>query len=272
MSSRPAFKALGSAMTEMGACLMLRIGAILPTAVLLLALPHAALAFGNPVGVWTITADGTARQCRMQLREDVAEANGHPVAMPPACHHAFPILATVRNWAAVDDLHLTLNDDNGNAILVFEDEGGENFKAAGPDGSSYTLSPIGTAKPRPPIAATTAAAEPESRPKVTTGSGQALSITAVAGHYAVMRGPRDTGCMVTLDDQTKGPQATLKARLAPACRDQGIVIFDPVGWQLKAGHLVLTARKGHTTDLDRNEEGMWVKDATMGASLGLKRL
>ena len=271
MPNRPSSVLLRSALTAIRTSQALRIGITFPLAALALALPHAALAFSNPVGVWTIAADGTARQCRMQFREDVAEANGHPVAMPPACHHAFPILATVRSWAIVDDLHLTLNDENGNAILIFEDDGGGHFRAAESEGSSYTLVPVRSSRPRAPIVAASAVPEPAKLASV-PAPGPTLSITTVAGHYAVMRGPRDTGCMVTLDDQTKGPQATLKARLAPACRDQGIIVFDPVGWQLKAGHLVLTARKGHTADLDRNEAGVWVKDAKIGPSLGLKRL
>ena len=83
---------------------------------------------------------------------------------------------------------------------------------------------------------------------------------------------RDTGCMVTLDDNSAGPGKTLKARLAPACRDQGIVVFDPVGWQMVGGKLVLTARKGHTTELESHEDGSWMNDAKKGKTLSLKRI
>ena len=55
--------------------------------------------------------------------------------------------------------------------------------------------------------------------------------------------------MLTLESQAKGPGGK-KASLAPGCRDQGIVIFDPAGWQIVNGRLMLTARKGHKTDLD----------------------
>ena len=77
--------------------------------------------------------------------------------------------------------------------------------------------------------------------------------------------------MLTLDSQVKGPGGK-KASLAPGCRDQGIVIFDPVGWQIVNGRLVLTARKGHKTHLDAQPDGTWKKDPKEGKSLTLKKL
>ena len=93
----------------------------------------------------------------------------------------------------------------------------------------------------------------------------------LAGRYAVMREKRDTGCMVTLDNsRAKGGD---RAQLAPGCRDQGIVIFDPTTWQIVRGSLVLTARAGHKTKLDRQEDGVWTKDLKEGGKpLGLKKL
>ncbi len=106
-------------------------------------------------------------------------------------------------------------------------------------------------KPRPPLA----------------------TLADVAGHYAVLRDQtHDTGCMVTLDEKQPGPKTTLKARLAPACRDQGIIIFDPVGWAIEGGRLVLMARKGHTTHLDPQDDGSWMKDPSEGKSLSLKKM
>src|SRR6185437_6041905 len=80
----------------------------------------------------------------------------------------------------------------------------------------------------------------------------AQSITEVAGRYALLReGNKDTGCLLTLET-TAGGRGRLRAILAPACRDQGIVIFDPVGWQVEKGsRMTLTARKGQQTHLDR---------------------
>jgi hypothetical protein len=95
----------------------------------------------------------------------------------------------------------------------------------------------------------------------------------VAGRYAILRADdKDTGCMLTLYERARGPGG-YRAQLAPACRDQGVVIFDPVGWSLdRGGRLALTARKGHQLYLEREADGVWRRDAKEGKALGLKRL
>jgi len=93
-----------------------------------------------------------------------------------------------------------------------------------------------------------------------------------AGRYSILReGDKDTGCMLTLDSRVRG-RAGLKAQLAPACRDNGVVIFDPIGWGLDRGRLVLTARKGHKAHFDKDASGVWRRDAKEGKALGLKPL
>ena len=96
----------------------------------------------------------------------------------------------------------------------------------------------------------------------------------VAGRYIILReGGKDVGCMLTLDDKARAANGDLKAQLAPACRDQGIVIFDPVAWRVERGRLVLTARKGHAAAFDRQADGAWWKDpAEGGKPLGVKKI
>ena len=96
----------------------------------------------------------------------------------------------------------------------------------------------------------------------------------VAGRYIILReGGKDVGCMLTLDDKARAPGGDLKAQLAPACRDQGIVVFDPVAWRVERGRLVLTARKGHSANFDRQADGAWWKDPSEGGRpLGVKKI
>lgn len=142
---------------------------------------------------------------------------------------------------------------------------------------------VATASGHVELAQAEAGAKPAGakKPAATAISTQKPAATAVstqkpaevAGRYAVLRDKtRDTGCMVTLDDKAHGPGATFKARLAPACRDQGVVIFDPVGWQMQHGQLVLTARKGHTTELITQDDGSWMNDPKKGKTLSLKKI
>ena len=84
------------------------------------------------------------------------------------------------------------------------------------------------------------------------------------GRYAPLReGNKDTGCMITLE-------ASRKAQLAPACRDQGLVVFDPINWQMERGRLGLTARKGHKAWFDRQSDGTWLRDPKEGKTLILR--
>jgi Protease inhibitor Inh len=94
----------------------------------------------------------------------------------------------------------------------------------------------------------------------------------VAARYMLERaGGKDADCLLILDNQTKAPGG-YKASLAPGCRDEGIMIFDPVGWRLVADRLVLTARRGYTTHFDLQPDGTWRKDASEGKPLILKKL
>ncbi len=96
----------------------------------------------------------------------------------------------------------------------------------------------------------------------------------IAGRYIILRdGGKDVGCMLTLNDQARGPGGTFKAQLAPACRDNGIVVFDPLGWQLDRGRLSLTARKGHKAMFEHHEDGAWWKDPKEGGKpLGVRKM
>jgi len=94
---------------------------------------------------------------------------------------------------------------------------------------------------------------------------------SAAGRYNILRAEdKDTGCMLTLE--TRGGRGGYKAQLAPACRDNGVVVFDPIGWTLERGRLVLVARKGHKAHFDRGDDGIWRRDPAEGKALGLKPL
>jgi hypothetical protein len=84
-----------------------------------------------------------------------------------------------------------------------------------------------------------------------------------AGRYAVLRDDKDTNCMVTLNPGGK-------AQLAPACRDNGIVVFDPMSWRGDAGKIILTARKGHKLELLHGDDNVWRRDGAAGKGLGLR--
>lgn len=256
----------------------------------------------HEAGFWDLSFEKGNRRCRLVLRGEAVDG-GFAVAMPAGCHKAFPSIGAVTAWVPGEGRHLLFKDDAEFAIFDFAPAAGlPSLAATAGEGDEYTLTPADPAmqdelraagaieaavSPEPPVAAAAPAAD--AGVLVEKGAGAKLRSPArpepgpepllppstmqeVAGNYAVLRDSRDTGCMVTLEPGVR-QKAGLRARLAPACRDQGIVIFDPVGWELGRGsELVLTARKGHTTALLRRDRKTWANAPPRGAALVLKRL
>ncbi len=252
----------------------------------LLALPPAAAraAAADPVataeaGTWDIAFEQANRRCRLNLTRDSA-GDGYSIAMPAGCRRAFPLLSGVASWSPGEGGHVLFRTEAGQAALDFGPASGSPFlQAVAGEGDLYTLTPTDAARlaaitaaqaaAAPPLAAAVSPAAAAAKP---AAPPRPMTVGQVAGHYAVVRLRKDTGCMVTLDDDAKGPKGSLKAHLAPACGDQGIVVFDPVGWLLAHGELVLMARKGHTTELMPQDDGTWANAPAGGRVLTLKRL
>ena len=249
-------------------------------------------------GTWELAygKTGSAKAgaiCRIQLRAERSDRGDYFLGMPPACRHAMPIVATAGRWAAPDETHLTLDNPGGQALLTLAATGEGGFAMAGPDGT-YALKPIPAGRSAADASTTgfeavtpavvpavspvgdpdamAPAAPAPTRPSAPRRRAETSETTGdLAGRYAVMRDKRDTGCMITLD-KTRGKGGD-RAQLAPGCRDQGIVVFDPSAWQIVRGDLVLTARAGHKTKLEKQEDGVWAKDPKEGGKpLGLKKL
>lgn len=243
----------------------------------LLAVPGSAAAVdpaAAPAGAWDLVLDTVHRQCRLTLKGE-SSGSGYDLAMPAGCRRAFAILGTVAEWSQSGDGRLRLDERGGQPVLTFE-PGAKGLQATSPDGEIYRLQPVGPHKALQ-IQAAAASASPAPAGDTAVKSAQNVPVSTkpadIAGRYNVLRDKtKDTGCMVTLDEKSRGPKNTFKARLAPACRDQGIVIFDPVGWQVARGQLVLTARKGHTTELDPQDDGSWRNAPKQGKSLSLKKM
>ena len=276
--------------------------AAVPT-LMLASIAAAAIDISSPqraAGQWDLSLADTPRKCRITLRPDIA-SQGYAVAMPAGCRRALPILASVGTWTVPRSQRLELDDADGKAVLEFEPAGDDALTAKGPEGETYALvsanavklaqiikpaplstpgvpgfqNPAAAAAPSPAPAKPAAAAPPSpavpGKPPAPLPAALALKAGEVAGRYNILRdGGKDSGCMLTLDDKAQGLKG-MKANLAPACRDQGMVIFDPKGWSLEHGRLVLTARKGHQTHMDLQADGMWLKDPKEGKELAVKK-
>lgn len=134
------------------------------------------------------------------------------------------------------------------------------------------VTPVAPAPAPAPLGAPAPKAAAVTRTAASTRTAPAAAHNDTAGRYAILRGSKDTGCMLTLEAGVRGPRGSNKAVLAPACRDSGLLIFDPVGWELSQGQLVLMARKGHDTHLERQPDGTWQKDSKEGKPLTLRKI
>jgi hypothetical protein len=229
------------------------------------------------VGTWELRVDNAASACRVLLRPDKSDRGDYGLGMPAACRYSMRDLARIERWAMPDANHLALMDPTGTPILVLA-TASDGFSAAFGD-RVYTLREIATRNGSPAAFSTLEAPASAGFAPIIHVSKRARAATSadttpsdLGGRYAIMREKRDTGCMLTLDDKSR-VRGGERAQLAPGCRDQGIVIFDPTAWQVVNGELVLTARAGHTARFQKVGEGSWRKDTKDGGKpLGLKKL
>jgi Protease inhibitor Inh len=236
-------------------------------------------------GQWDLSLNDTNRRCRLVLRADEVGPS-LALAMSAGCRRAMPLLTEVGGWNLQSGDHVTFADPKGKEVLAFLPDGDGPLLAKGPEGEIYRLSAADTsaqgqrfsdlpAVPVPGFEIPPPAAAPLTIAANTAPAAPPSSVKPdeIAGRYSVLReGGKDTGCMITLDAKARGLKGGNKALLAPACRDQGIVIFDPVGWTLEKGKLKLTARKGHHALFDQKGEGSWEKDPKEGKALSLKKM
>jgi hypothetical protein len=234
-------------------------------------------------GQWDLSLNDTNRRCRLVLRADEAGPS-LALAMPAGCRRAMPLLSEVGGWSLQPGDHVTFADARGKEVLAFLPDGDGPLLAKGPEGETYRLSAAESsaqgqrfgelpAVPVPGFETPAPASAPLAVAATTTPAASSARPDEMAGRYSVLReGGKDTGCMITLDAKARGPKGANKAMLAPACRDQGIVIFDPVGWAMEKGKLKLTARKGHHALFEQKGDGTWEKDPKEGKALSLKKM
>ncbi|MFV0281624.1 MAG: AprI/Inh family metalloprotease inhibitor [Rhodoblastus sp.] len=209
------------------------------------------------IGVWRLN-QGADRVCIIRL---LGEEKGriHLVGMPSSCRLAMPALSNVIGWKLASPGHIDFLDRDGGAVLSFV-AGDGGLDAKGPNGESFVLAAVNVAdKGRGPQAR-------EGR-SAASSAGPSVSARELPGRYSVLRDiDKDTGCMLTL-------HAGGKAQLGPACRDNGIVVFDPVGWSYAGGKLVLRARKGHHVSFEYTSDESWQKDSREGGrKLGFRKM
>lgn len=230
---------------------------------------------GSLAGEWRFqTADGK-KQCVLALRNAPSGA-GLALGAPATCRRSMRALEGAVSWTAPGADRIDLVDKAGAPTLSFARRDGV-LAASGADGQTYYLVKPGespTASITPGFQPVTAGAKPGFSQAAASApvAGPPVRAADIPGRYAILRDMnRDTGCMLTLETTPRGGGA--RAQLAPACRDNGISIFEPVAWSFSGGKLTLTARKGHRAHFVMTQDGSWQKDPKeSGKPLGFRKM
>jgi hypothetical protein len=211
-----------------------------------------------PAGTWEFSVNSEAAKCR--IRPELAAPGRH--------------LVTIRleSWSVPGGDRLAFASRSGQAVLDFRVRLGGAFLANSPNGEIYRLAATAINGGAEESLSHTEQRN-EAQPQIVTAQASTGKVQAeAAGRYSLLReGDKDTGCMLTLDVKVTSWRRG-KASLAPGCRDQGLVIFDPAGWEIIDGRLVLSARKGQKAHFDARPDGSWKKDPAEGKTLSLKKL
>lgn len=221
-------------------------------------------------GTWDLSRDGTNRRCVMTLSGESGEA-GRRLSFPAGCRRALPVLNTVAGWLFTDGT-VRLVDKNVRPVLPFTRRAdARSLVAPGEAGESYSLVPLQIVAMLPPAPAETNPAPVavpgtlQTAPPETPIPGDA----PLPGIYALDRFREQDVCRIELANEAA---AAAPVRLLDGCRDNGLMVFDPVSWRFVKGRLTLNARRGHTVTLVPAGEGRWRRDPDVGTTFVLHRV
>jgi hypothetical protein len=224
----------------------------------------------NLAGAWEIASPDASRKCRVLLNPRETAERRMVLGAPPACRMAMPALTGAAQWGLGEDGRIHLYKQDGAALGAFRRELDGVFRAEG--WVELTLTAIGGRPTEAPRAETVAATL-----QALTGETPAKDVdrAALVGRYNLTRTRDAEGCGLDLR-RIPGPRPkqggpVWSVTLDQACRDDGLRVFDPVGWQYEHGRVFLVARKGHTIGFTAERDGGWVKDPVAGRPLWMRR-
>lgn len=244
-------------------------------------------------GSWELANPKASRSCRLTLGSDPVPG-GRQIGAPPACRIAVPLLVQVSAWTINDDKSISLVDGAGKSVIDFRTAGGPGHFAAKAGTETYVLTPLVGPKDADRTGSIAAALSgkdgktaPSSAPagqKVAAGAAPAatpaaaaaaepapLRADALVGLYGVAREKNKPICSLDLAATPLKKGGLYAAKLSGGCIDPGLKVFDPIGWRVDKGHLVLVARKGHEQGFAQGADGVFSKDPPSGAQLFLRK-
>jgi hypothetical protein len=182
----------------------------------------------NMIGAWEFSNADHDKICHFNFRADPAP-NGYKLDIDRNCPSLFPSTKNMVAWSVDKYGSLRLLDATGNSIVDLSEVENGMYDGFTPEEGRYILQ--------------TAAAAPE------------RSAADIAGDWMVTRGAGKPICVLTLaNSPLVGDILTL--RIKPGC-DTLVTRFDPTGWRMDEGELMLMSPTGQTWQFEENDANTW---------------
>jgi len=184
------------------------------------------------VGSWEFSNADHDKVCHITFRAEAASSGGRRVDIDKNCPNLFPSTKKIAAWAIDDYGDLRLIDAQGDAVIELTQVEGGMYDGFSPEEGRYILQ--------------SAAAAPLS------------SADDMVGDWAIARSPAKPICMLTLSNSPADPGAAdvLTLKVKPGC-DPSVVRFNPTGWRMQEGDLMLLSARGQSWQFEENDANTW---------------
>jgi hypothetical protein len=180
------------------------------------------------LGAWEFSDADHNRVCRLNFRAD-ATTGGRRLDVDKNCPNLFPSTKDITGWALDNYGGLRLLDGHGEAVIELTEVESGMYDGFTPGEGRYVLQ--------------TAAAAPM------------RSADEMAGDWAIARGAGKPICTLTLANSPAAGGA-LTLRLKTGC-DPLVTRFNPNGWRMDQGELVLLSARGQSWQFEENDPNTW---------------
>jgi Protease inhibitor Inh len=180
------------------------------------------------LGAWEFSDADHNRVCRLNFRGDAA-AGGRRLDVDKNCPNLFPSTKDIVGWALDNYGGLRLLDGRGEAVIELTEVESGMYDGFAPGEGRYVLQ--------------TAAAAP------------VRSAEEMVGDWAIARGTGKPICTLTLANSPAAGGA-LALRLKTGC-DPLVTRFNPNGWRMDQGELVLLSARGQSWQFEENDPNTW---------------
>jgi len=182
------------------------------------------------IGAWEFSNADHDKICRFNFRADTV-AGGNKIDIDKNCPKLFPSTKDIAAWALDAYGNLRLLDAHANAVIELTEVESRMYDGFTPEEGRYILQ--------------TAAA----------AAAPVRSADDMVGNWGVARGAGRPICTLVLTNSPPGGDV-LALTVKPGC-DVLVTRFNPTGWRMEEGGLVLVSPRGQSWQFEENDANTW---------------